>query len=63
MQRLFTRVQPTDLRFRNGAANAFEVLDAQRSMFAAQQALVQVQSQQTQNLVGLYKVLGSGWMP
>lgn len=56
-------MQLTDLRFRNGAANAFEVLDAQRSLFAAQQALVQVQSQQTQNLVGLYKVLGSGWTP
>ena len=59
MQRLFTRVQLTDLRFRNDAANAFEMLDAQRSLFAAQRALVQVQSQQTQNLVGLYKVLGS----
>ena len=58
-----TRMQLTDLRFRNGAANAFEVLDAQRSLFAAQQALVQVQSQQAQNLVGLYKVLGGGWTP
>lgn len=58
-----TRTQLTDLRFRNGAANAFEVLDAQRSLFAAQQALVQVQAQQAQNLVSLYKVLGGGWTP
>ncbi|OYT92668.1 MAG: multidrug transporter [Burkholderiales bacterium PBB3] len=58
-----TRMQLMDLRFRNGAANAFEVLDAQRSLFAAQQALVQVQAQQAQNLVGLYKVLGGGWTP
>ena len=58
-----TRMQLTDLRFRNGAANAFEVLDAQRSLFVAQQALVQVQSQQAQNLVGLYKALGGGWTP
>ncbi len=58
-----TRMQLMDLRFRNGASNAFEVLDAQRSLFAAQQALVQVQSQQAQNLVGLYKVLGGGWTP
>ena len=58
-----TRMQLTELRFRHGAANAFEVLDAQRSLFAAQQALVLVQSQQAQNLVGLYKVLGGGWTP
>ena len=56
-----TRMQLTDLRYRNGAANAFELLDAQRSLFAAQQALVQAQAQQAQNLVGLYKVLGGGW--
>lgn len=56
-----TRMQLTDLRFKNGAANSFEVLDAQRSLFAAQQAVVQVQVQQVQNLVTLYKVLGGGW--
>ena len=58
-----TRMQLTHLRFRHGAANAFDVLDAQRSLFAAQQAMVQVQAQQAQNLVGLYKVLGGGWTP
>jgi multidrug efflux system outer membrane protein len=51
----------TDLRFKYGASNAFDVLDAQRSFFAAQQAAVQVQAQQVQNLVTLYKVLGGGW--
>ncbi len=51
----------TDLRLTHGAANAFEGLDAQRSLFAAQQAVVQVQVQQVQNLVTLYKVLGGGW--
>ena len=51
----------TDLRYRNGAANYLEVLDAQRSVFAARQAVVQLQLLQTQNLVGLYKVLGGGW--
>ncbi|MBI2751737.1 MAG: efflux transporter outer membrane subunit [Burkholderiales bacterium] len=56
-----TRMQLTDLRFKQGAASAFEVLDAQRSLFAAQQAAVQVQVQQVQNLVTLYKVLGGGW--
>jgi len=51
-----------DLRYRNGAASYLEVLDAQRSLFTAQQAMVQVQAQQAQNLVILYKVLGGGWL-
>jgi multidrug efflux system outer membrane protein len=50
-----------DLRYRNGAASYFDVLDAQRTLFSAQQATVQVQSAQIQNLVTLYKVLGGGW--
>ena len=33
----------------------------QRALFTAQQAVVQVQTQQLQNLVNLYKVLGGGW--
>jgi multidrug efflux system outer membrane protein len=56
-----TRMDLTDLRFKHGASSAFDVLDAQRSLFAAQQAAVQVQAQQVQNLVTLYKVLGGGW--
>jgi multidrug efflux system outer membrane protein len=51
----------TDLRYRNGASSYFDVLDAQRTLFAAQQATVQVQQLQIQNLVTLYKVLGGGW--
>ena len=50
-----------DLRYRNGASSYLEVLDAQRALFAAQQATVQVQALQMQNLVTLYKVLGGGW--
>ncbi len=56
-----TRMELTDLRFHHGVSNAFDVLDAQRSLFAAQQAAVQVQALQVQNLVTLYKVLGGGW--
>jgi len=56
-----TRMTLTDLRFKAGAANSFDVLDAQRSLFSAQQAVVQVQVQQLQNLVTLYRVLGGGW--
>ena len=50
-----------DLRYRNGAASFLDVLDAQRNVFTAQQALVQVRSLQAQNRVTLYKVLGGGW--
>ena len=50
-----------DLRYRNGASSYLDLLDAQRSLFAAQQALVQVRALQVQNLVTLYKVLGGGW--
>ena len=56
-----TRLRLADLRYRNGAASVLDVLDAQRSLFAAQQAAVQVQALQVQNLVTLYKVLGGGW--
>ena len=54
------RVRLADLRYRNGAASYLELLDAQRSLFTAQQAVIQLQAQQTQNLVTLYKVLGGG---
>ncbi|MBL0151515.1 MAG: efflux transporter outer membrane subunit [Ideonella sp.] len=55
------RAQLTDLRYRNGASSYLEVLDAQRSLFATQQAVVQLQTQRVQNLVTLYRVLGGGW--
>ena len=50
-----------DLRFKNGVSSYFDVLDAQRTLFSAQQATVQTQALQVQNLVTLYKVLGGGW--
>jgi len=50
-----------DLRYRNGAASYLDVLDAQRSLFAAQQAVLQVRTLQAQNQVALYKALGGGW--
>jgi multidrug efflux system outer membrane protein len=55
------RLRLADLRYRNGASSYLDVLDAQRSFFAAQLALVQTQALQAQNLVTLYKVLGGGW--
>ena len=50
-----------DLRYRAGASSYLDALDAQRSLFVAQQALVQTQALQLQNLVALYRVLGGGW--
>jgi multidrug efflux system outer membrane protein len=50
-----------DLRYKNGASSYLDVLDAQRALFAAQQATVQVQAANVQNMVTLYKVLGGGW--
>ncbi len=56
-----TTFRLADLRYRNGAASYLDVLDAQRSLFTARQAVLQVQTLQSQNLVALYKVLGGGW--
>ena len=50
-----------DLRYRNGIANYLEVLDAQRALFATQQAVTQTALQQRLNQVALYKALGGGW--
>jgi multidrug efflux system outer membrane protein len=55
------RAKLTDLRFKNGASSYLEVLDAQRSLFAAQQAELQLAAQVQQNLATLYRVLGGGW--
>lgn len=56
-----SRLNLVDLRFQQGTANAFERLDAQRTVFATRQAEVQLQLVQEQNLVALYKSLGGGW--
>ena len=55
------RLDLSDLRYRNGVASYLDLLDAQRSLYATEQALVQTRLQQLQNQVTLYKVLGGGW--
>ena len=55
------RYRLADLRYRSGAASYLDVLDAQRSLFTAQQARVQVQTLYLQNQIALYRVLGGGW--
>jgi multidrug efflux system outer membrane protein len=56
-----TRYRLADLRYRNGASSFLDVLEAQRALFQAEQALLVAQAAQGQNLVTLYKVLGGGW--
>ncbi|HEY0887290.1 MAG TPA: TolC family protein, partial [Ramlibacter sp.] len=55
------RFRLSELRYRNGVASSLDLLDAQRSLFAAQQALVQTRLQQLQSQVLLYRALGGGW--
>jgi NodT family efflux transporter outer membrane factor (OMF) lipoprotein len=49
------------LRYDNGVASYLDLLDAQRSLFAAQQGLVQARLARLQNQVQLYRSLGGGW--
>jgi len=55
------RLDLTELRYRNGASSALDLLDTQRALYTAQLARVQVQAQLQQNAVALYRVLGGGW--
>jgi len=50
----------TQLRLDNGVANQLESLDAKRSLFAAQLALVQIRLAYQQNQIALFKALGGG---
>ena len=55
------RLRLAQLRYDNGVASYLDLLDAQRSLFSLEQAVVQVRLQQLQNQVQLYKALGGGW--
>ena len=57
------RSRLVQLRFQQGSSSYLEVLDAERSLFSAQQALIQVQTQYAQNTVALFRALGGGWAP
>ena len=48
----------TELKASQGAASALERLDAQRALWAAEQAVVQVRLAELNNRVALYKALG-----
>jgi NodT family efflux transporter outer membrane factor (OMF) lipoprotein len=47
--------------YSNGLASFINVLDAERSLYQAQDALVQSDKAVTQDLISIYKALGGGW--
>jgi multidrug efflux system outer membrane protein len=49
-----------EMRFRNGVDSFLPVLDAQRGLYTAQQAVVSLELQRLQNMATLYKALGGG---
>jgi NodT family efflux transporter outer membrane factor (OMF) lipoprotein len=55
------RLRLAQLRYDNGVASYLDLLDAQRTLFADQQVLVQARVAQLQNQVQLYRALGGGW--
>lgn len=52
-----------ELRYREGADDLLSVLDAQRTLFQAQDQLAQLRLSRLQAAVGLFKALGGGWEP
>jgi multidrug efflux system outer membrane protein len=54
-------VRLSQMRFQAGVDTFLPVLDAQRTLYSAQQTLLQLRQAQVTNLVTLYKALGGGW--
>lgn len=54
------RLELARLRYENGIASYLDLLDAQRSLFAASQAVIQTRLQLLQNQVLLFRVLAAG---
>ena len=57
---LIPTVVDPQVRYKNGIANYFEVLDAERELFAAEQQLLQTRLLRLTNAVDLYRSLGGG---
>ena len=54
-------LQISSQRYANGLTNFIDVLDAERSLYQAQDNLVQSDQAVSQDLIALYKALGGGW--
>jgi len=57
-----SRLDLSDLRFRNGVDPYLTVLTAQTDLYNAQQTLVAARLARLTNLVDLYRSLGGGWI-
>jgi multidrug efflux system outer membrane protein len=55
------RFNLSSLRYQSGTASYLDLLDAQRSLFTAQQQAIEANLARLQNQVTLYRVLGGGW--
>lgn len=53
--------QLADARFKNGVDSYLVVLDAQRTLYTAEQSLVTLQLSDATSQLTLYKVMGGGW--
>jgi len=54
-------VRLSNMRYKGGTTTYLEVLDGQRSLFAAELTLAQARGTEYQSLVQLYRALGGGW--
>ena len=57
----FETYRLSDARYKSGIDSYLEVLDAQRSLYSAQQNLISLRLAQLVSQMTLYKVLGGGW--
>jgi outer membrane protein TolC len=53
--------QLADARFKNGVDSYLVVLDAQRTLYTAEQSLITLQLNDAASQLTLYKVVGGGW--
>jgi outer membrane protein, multidrug efflux system len=51
----------SDMRYRSGVESYLNTLIAQRDLYQAQQALIDLRLAQASNTISLYKALGGGW--
>lgn len=56
-----TRLRLVNLRYDSGVSSSLDLLDAQRSLFGVQQAVIGLRLARLQNQVQLYRALGGGW--
>ncbi|MEY2838259.1 MAG: hypothetical protein RJB60_558, partial [Pseudomonadota bacterium] len=57
------RLKLSGLRYRTGVASQLDLLDAQRSLFTAQQALISTELARQQAHISVFKALGGGLTP